>query len=313
MTRGEELRAWFAGALFDNVALKLVSLVCALGFFVFIRGAERTERRFDVVVERITPPEPATRVLVKEPPAVVSVTLSGSRTVLAALPHELGTLRLDLSSGVEKSVDLTAAMVPNVPPGVSVEQITPSRIVIGWDDLITREIPVQIPRTGEPEAGLTVRGSIVSEPETVRVSGPQSVVELVQVARAAAFDITGLQEGYHDRMLVLDPPPSGASFLAPSVRATVQIVREERVVPIKGVTVEVLGNPRATTRPPTITVRLRGAPEVVDAVVPASIVPRVELPSDVDFSRPGSRMVRVIVDVPGVTAEAEPAQVLAKW
>jgi hypothetical protein len=232
---------------------------------------------------------------------------------LESLPRDIGTVQLDLSTGQEEFVELAPSMIPNLAPGVTVAQIFPSRVEVRWDDVITRELPVQIARTGEPAQGFSVRGAITSIPPAVHVSGPRSVVDLLQVARCASFDVTGLEEGYHARSLALELPPSGVSYVEPSVSATVQIAREERVVPVKGVTVEVVGLPRATTRPEVVTVKLRGAPEVVDGIEPAALVPRVSLPEGVDASKPGSVLAKVVIDVPGVQASTEPAEVLVKW
>jgi hypothetical protein len=313
MNRAERAQNWLKEALFENLALKLVSLVCALGFFVFTRGAEQAERRVDLGVAVIAPPESANRVLVKEPPTEISVTLSGTRAQLDSLPRDLGTVQLDLSTGFESVVELTPSMIPNLVPGVAVAQIFPGRIEVRWDDVVTRELPVQIARTGEPAQGFSIRGAIMATPQAVHVSGPRSVVDLLQVARSAPFDVTGLEEGYHARSLALELPPNGVSYVEPSINATVQVAREERVVPVKGVSVEVVGAPRASTKPAVVTVKLRGVPEVVESIEPGSLVPRVMLPEGTDLSKPSSALCRVIIDVPSVEATVEPAEVLVKW
>ena len=99
MTESTGARSFLVGALTENLGLKLVSVVCALGFFVFIRGSERAERRFDIGVAQDLPPESAHRTLVKDPPSEISVTLSGPRTQIESLPRDLVTIVLDLTSG----------------------------------------------------------------------------------------------------------------------------------------------------------------------------------------------------------------------
>ena len=42
--------------LFENVGLKLISLLCALVFFVVILAAERAQHRFDVSCSGAVPP-----------------------------------------------------------------------------------------------------------------------------------------------------------------------------------------------------------------------------------------------------------------
>ncbi len=74
-----------------------------------------------------------------------------------------------------------------------------------------------------------------------------------------------------------------------------------------------MGAPKATTKPPTVAVKVRGAREVVISLQADAIVPRIELPSDVDLTKPGSRFLPVIVDVAGATVEVDPPRVLVKW
>lgn len=313
MTSPSPLREFFRQALFENVGLKLISLVCAIGFYAFIHGAERAQRTFPVPVVVLMPPDSANRQLIKAPPTEIAITLSGPKTQIDSLSgNDLGTVQLDLRTGHESSVAIKPTMF-NVPPNLSVEQIFPTQIDVRWDDVVTRRLPVQVARTGEPAAGLAVTGSVTTRPETVEARGPRAVIEVMQYARAAAFDVTGLAEGTHPRSLLLDPPPKQVSYDVDSVTATVEISREERMVPFKALKIEVVGAPRATTRPPTVNVKVRGTPDVVNSLQPESIVPRVELPQGTDLTKPGSMIVPVVIDVTGVQTEVDPPRVLVKW
>ena len=78
--------------------------------------------------------------------------------------------------------------------------------------------------------------------------------------------------------------------------------------------VEVIGVPRATTNPGTVTVAVTGTPEDVNAITPDMVVPRVEPKSaGDDISKPGSDNLPVLVDLPRVKAEVEPKSVVVKW
>ncbi len=298
---------------FENVGLKLISLLCAVGFYAFIHGAERAQRTFPVPVVSLMPPDSANRQLIKSPPTEIAITLSGPKSQIDALTgNDLGTVQLDLRTGHESSLAIKGTMF-NVPPGLAVEQIFPTQIDVRWDDVVSRKLPVQVARTGEPEAGLAVSGAVTPRPETVEARGPRAVIEVMQYARADAFDVTGLTEGTHPRSLHLDPPPKQVSYDVDSVTATVLIAREERMVPFKSLKIEVVGAPRATTRPPTVNVKLRGTPDVVNALQPEAIVPRVELPAGTDLTKPGSMLAPVVIDVAGAQTEIDPPRVLVKW
>jgi YbbR domain-containing protein len=306
-------KSFLYDALFENLSLKLLSLLCAIGFFVFIRGSERAELRFEVGVAHSDPPDSVRRILVKEPPTEISVTLRGPRAQLETLQRDLGTLTLDFSTGYESVVELKASMLPNLPPGVEVVQMFPSRIDVRWDDVISREIPVQLSVVGQPADGHMISGAVSSVPVNVTATGPRTVVDLLQTARAAAFDISGVTAGNEEQVLALDLPPQGVEYDVQSVRAFAHIVVEEKTVPFKAVRVEVVGAPAATTRPETVTVKVKGAGSAVSSIEADQIVPRVELPQDIDLKKHGSLMAKVLLSIQDVEVDVEPKEVLVKW
>ncbi|HSN97374.1 MAG TPA: CdaR family protein, partial [Candidatus Nanopelagicales bacterium] len=204
-------------AILENFGLKVLSLAFALGFYAFIHGAENAQRTFSVSVVSVMPKEDLNRQLMTQLPTEVAVTLSGSRTQLDDLrADDLGTLQLDLRSGRVPYIELDPSMF-HVPEGLVVEQIYPPRIDLRWDDVITRTIPVQVPRTGELAQGFEVKGTIAVDPASVKARGPQSIVEVMQYARTEAFDVTGLTEGAYRRTLALDRPPKLVSYDVDSV------------------------------------------------------------------------------------------------
>ena len=305
--------SFFRSLFFQNVGLKLISLVCAVGFYVFIHGGERPHRRFAVPVVTLMPPPEANRTVIRPPPTEIAVTLSGPKSQIDALSDkDLGTVQLDLSDGKDGAIPINSSMF-SIPPGLSVDEIFPPEIEVKWDELLTRKIPVQIELKGDPASGFLVQGGVTASPNSVEVKGPRAIVEVLKFVGGAKFDVSGLKEGTQTRLLPLDAPPAQVAFDVEQITATVQVVREERFVPFKAIPVEVVGAPRATTKPPTVAVKVRGSPEVVNSLQADAIVPRVELPPDVDLSKPGSRFLPVSVEVAGATAEVDPPKVLVKW
>ncbi|WP_437810903.1 CdaR family protein [Sorangium sp. So ce1078] len=307
------IREALRSALFDNLGLKLLSITFALCLYAFIHGAENAQRTLMLRVVSILPPESSNRQLMTQVPDAVAVTVRGPRTQLDDLRTEsLGTLRLDLRNGAVTHIDLESSMF-HVPAGLVVEQIYPSTIELRWDDVGVRAIPVHVPRTGDAAQGFLVKGMISVEPPTVNARGPRSVVDVMQLARTAPFDISGLTEGTYQRQLALERPPKLVTYDVDSVMATLEIGRElaTRTFDRK---VEVVGIPRATVSPAVVQVRITGTPEDVSAVNPDSIMARVEpKAAQLDLSQPGSDFLDVLVDVPRVTAEVNPAKVMVKW
>jgi len=308
------LREQIRVSLVENMGLKILSLCCAVALYAFTHGPATAQRTFSVSVLSIMPPDAARRQLITQLPTEVGITLIGPRAQLDELhSDDIGPLQLDLKSGQDK-IDLDEKMF-HIPPGVSVQQIFPPSIKVKWDDVITKAIPVQVPSTGEPPAGYAVRGVVTSDPIEVQARGPRSVVDVIQVARAAPFDITGLGQGVHTVKLPLDRPPSLVTYDVDQVTAAVDIRRQLVTKTFSRLKVEAIGLPRATTRPSTVTVVVTGTAEDVNAIAPDALVPRVEpRTAGDDLGKPGNDNLPVLVDVPrGITVQVDPAKVVVTW
>jgi hypothetical protein len=224
-------------------------------------------------------------------------------------------LRLNLKAGRDAKIDLEASMF-NIPDGTTVEQIVPSSLTVKWDEVIDKPLRIEVPRTGEPAPGCTVKGAVTTIPVEVVAHGPRSVVDVMQVARAAPFDVTGLGQGTHTMKLLLDRPTNSfVTYDAAQVTASVDIMRQLVTKTFSKLKVEVIGAARATTRPTTVTVVLTGTAEDVNAVTPEALVPRVEpKAAGDDVTKPGNDNLPVLLDAPkGVTVQIDPPKVIATW
>jgi YbbR domain-containing protein len=306
-------RVW--DAMVENIGLKLLSFAFALGLYAFIHGSQDAQRTLSVDVVAKPPPETAHRVLLTPLPGVVHVTVRGPRTLLDEMKaDDLGNFQLDLSSGKVDRIDFDPSVV-HVPPGVRAEQIEPPSISLRWEDEIIRELPVQASITGQPAAGFVVKGAPKVEPSTVRTMGPRSVVDVVQFARAEAFDVTGIaKEGTYDRSLSLDRPPARVDYETQTVNVKIEIAREEQVRPFTKVPVQLVGAARGVVSPAEVDVKVQGPPDVVAALRPEQVVATVDLhAAGVNTASPGSAKLPVVVELEGCKATAQPQVVVVRW
>ncbi|MBI4703141.1 MAG: YbbR-like domain-containing protein [Deltaproteobacteria bacterium] len=318
MTRKRGLKARLRALVLDNLWLKIVSVIFALGFYGFTHGAENIQRTVSVPVIAKMPPKSAKRRLMTQIPQAVRVTVGGSGPVLDRLKGEdLGEVQLNLMAAQDIPVEIESSML-TVPPGVVVERIEPSWLDLRWEDEITRRIPIQVPRSGEPEPGVEVKGTTRLDPPEVTATGPASELKVIQFARTEeSFDITGLREGEHRRTLALARPPGRAGevvYEPTTVVATVSIGRKLLTKEFAKLKVEVVGAPRAVAKPDVVNVRVTGAPADIEPLTSESVIPRVEPKiSGADLAQPGSMMLDVLVTAPDAEVEVRPPKVLVKW
>jgi hypothetical protein len=299
----------------ENLGLKTLSIACAIALYALQHGSEPAQRTFSVSLISIMPPESANRQLLTPLPTEIGLTLGGSRKQLDELhADDIGSARIDLRSARDTKVELDASMF-HVPAGVVVQQIIPSSIKVQWDDVITKPVPIQVSRTGELLTGFAVKGVVTAEPFQVQARGPRSVVDVIQFARAAPFDVSGLALGMHRIKLPLDKPPALVAYDLDHITASVQIERQLVSKALPKLRVEIIGPTRAVARPATVTVILAGTAEDVNSIVPEAIVPRVEpKAAGDDITRPGNDNLPVLLELPkGVTAEIDPPKVVVAW
>jgi YbbR domain-containing protein len=303
------------GAFTENLGLKAVSLAVALGLAAYSRGQlDRTQRTVAIGVVLRLPPERLHRELMTQMPANVDVTVVGTtRSIDRLVPSPI---ELDLRDGTTDSVTFERTMF-SLPPEVELKFVDPPSINLEWQDVVQRTIPIQAARTGQPAKGYEIKDVFDVDPKEITVKGPESLVEVLQFARLAAFDVSGLTDGVYRRRLSIDDPPPRVRYLgSKAATVTVVVVRRQTQVKFEHRPIEVVGIPYAHVVPATVDVSVNGPPETVVALRPEQIVPRVDLSTaglDLKTETHGSTTLKVQVDLDNAEAECQPPSVTVKW
>jgi hypothetical protein len=144
----------------------------------------------------------------------------------------------------------------------------------------------------------------------VRTHGPKSEIAVLQHVRADAFDVSGLTEGTYTRSLAVDRPTGHLTYGIRSVSVTTQIARELAEKTFTKIPVVVVGQAKGKTTPGDVDVRLTCPPDIVHALRPEQIIPRVEEPST---TATGSASHPVIVTVDKCEVHVTPDVVVVRW
>ena len=301
-----QLRSMFV----ENLNLKVLSFAFALLLYSLVHGSQEAQRSLLFSAVALTPPATSNRVLMTPIPAQIRVTLRGPRSSLDELhADDIGNVQLDLRDGTSTRVNIEPSMIP-VPPGLKIEQIDPPEIDLAWEDVIVRDVPVEVGVVGTPARGFVVKGAPQADPHFVRARGPKSEVLVVQRARADAFDVSGLTEGKYTRQLAIDRPQGRLTYDAPSVSASVEVGREVVERPFAKVPVAVIGRANAKAQPAEVDVRLACPPEVIRALRPEQILPRVQVASPTDH---GSDALPVQLAIDQCEVHVTPPSVIVRW
>jgi YbbR domain-containing protein len=252
------VRRWIHGALFDNLILKFLSMVLAVTVFLLIN----TEKHGDITVRAGLKYEyPADKVLTSEELQEVRVTIKGPwRRLKDFDERQLGELVLQLPQAPTGEVPLSAGLVQNLPPGLSVVSISPKSVRVAFDKRVEKLVEVVPITTGRPQHGY-VLAEIKAVPATIKVRGGERLLAAISTIRTSEVSLEGRTESF-DQLAEL-APAEGVS-VDPTLRVGVVVRIEEELVTRKSTgVVTVAGDgvdpAKWTVTPPQVEVSLTGA------------------------------------------------------
>jgi YbbR domain-containing protein len=259
-----------------NISLAILSVALALALWLFVTDAENpTERQtFNSAIE-------ITFVNVPEGLAVANASANTVRIDIEAPENELDALRVtDFTAeanlgGFAPGRVTVPVSVRTSAADVRIVRTTPEQIDVTLENLRTKDVPVQVALVGSPQEGFAAGDQSV-EPDTVTVSGPQSLVELVSYAEAEV-GLTGRRVDVTDERVTLRTRDArggeiGRVTVAPETASvSVDIVQQD-------FSLEFIVNP-ATTGSPAAGYNVTGisvSPPIVTVTGPLEVLQTID-------------------------------------
>ena len=294
----------------ENIGLKVVSLIAAIVLFSLVRGSEDAQRTVFSDVVAILPPVDSGKVLVSEVPDRVRLTLQGSRSILNSIRREDLEVQMDLTDTRLRYYYFDPAIF-DLPAGVQVVQMAPATVPLTWADRIERRVPVEPQFIGTPPPGLALEEPVSVEPRRVVLRGPQNEVDPLAAIETRPIDLRGIEAGEHVRTMRLERAPAHSSYVGePMIEVRFRIVRELDERTLEDLAVSAVGPARATLRPASVHVHLRGGAEALEGIAADQVVPFVDV-SDPELTGTVERPVQLRGLPPGVEVTSiEPSTVL---
>lgn len=178
-----------------NWQLKLVSVVLSVLLWSGLSGETTSEISLSVPLEfRGTPQQ---MVIMESSARAVTVQLRGRSRSIARASSGSVTSTIDLSGAAPGSTSLPVSagnMV--VPMGVEVLAIEPAEIKVVLDRLVARDLPVSPDIRNSLSSDFLVR-EVRTIPRTVEISGPESVVSLLESVSTRPIEIARPDEQSH--------------------------------------------------------------------------------------------------------------------
>ncbi len=187
------------GWLSNNAGLKVASLVLATCAWFFVKRITSDWRTIDGVPLEVKA-EPGVTVL-QTSAATVSVTVRGTREDVRQVSRQ------DLSAVVDLTRDdrrgpITVRLSPSSvrhSQHVQVTEVDPAEVTVKVDEMIGRDLPVQPQFGGELPPNLSVE-RVITQPETVKVKGPKTLLSGMNSIATLPIDVTGRRTSFRERV-----------------------------------------------------------------------------------------------------------------
>jgi len=174
-----------------NMGLRIISVALAIGLWVFVNaGQHESLKQFTVPI--VYRGLPAGFVIVNQHPELVTIQVSGPRTLLSLIDPNRIALRLDLAGvSIGQASFKIGPDAFAVPRQTSVQSILPSQIVLDIDHLATRNVPAHLTTSGKIAEGYRLAVTEIT-PATVTLRGPSKELARIDAVDTEPMDVRGL-------------------------------------------------------------------------------------------------------------------------
>lgn len=238
---------------------------------------------------------PADRVLVSGGLAQVKATVRGPSFVVNRLVSSVPSIRIKIPPQVEEHYTaVLSADELDIPTSIAVIRIEPETLALDFDKLVSKDVPVVLPRIGSVAEGMFVEQLTIS-PERVTVVGPSKEIASVSQVESLPIDLKGSRESRSERLSLRLPVPS--SRLTPAevaVKVLVSKIQEERLFSALPIEVRTTLTELYSISPREVAITIKGDRDLVRAASRESIIPYIRLESTI--IKPEE--VQVAVDLP---------------
>ncbi len=211
-----------------NWGLKLASFLFALVLWYFVVGVDKVDRTIPIPVEIVNLPE--NMIITNQFKKRIEIRVKGPLGLIRKLEKSNISHTIDLSDAAPGSrvIKNTAENLP-IPNGVRLQNVSPRNIILRIDELINKKIPVIIKTNDYPEPGYKVI-SINVTPNSIQVTGPQSLLENLNSFATETVELEGRTESFTVSKL-LDTPEQITELIGePVVDVHVDIKKKEEKI-----------------------------------------------------------------------------------
>jgi len=241
-----------------NWVMKLLSLLFALFLWYFVVGEDKVDMNVTIPVEIVNLPRDL--VISNQFKKQLEVTISGQRSLIQGLTEQHISRSIDLSKASPGTIVIQSQpdSIP-LPRGLSILRIQPPTLTLLLDRLIQKELDIKPILVGKVHKDYML-GSVVPDPPTLEISGPQAILGKQKILNTSPININGLNQS-SVKQIPLDLQPEIADLIGePIVAVRINILELKKEIKLSDIPVGFdLADGKETEtiyqfKPPTITI-----------------------------------------------------------
>ena len=176
----------------DDWLIKLFAVIITLSLWFGVTGLNKPiTTRLNAI--NLKPRVSSSLEIVNSPTKEVDLIVTGDKRKIDQINPENLIISLDLTdvTAGDQSIQLTPENINiQLPPGVKIEEIQPSKIALKLEPVIEREVPVVVETEGELPKGYEFSAPPTVNPARVSVRGPASFVNSLTSVSTERIDLT---------------------------------------------------------------------------------------------------------------------------
>ena len=191
--------------IFENLTLKILSIILAGFLWFFVSGKSKTELALIVPIEFTS--IPADMTIITKVPTSIHVRVKGTKTLLRPLTSKPPSLSINLSKAVtgKNIIQLIQESFNDLPLGVDVVNLDPDTLTIYLDRFVKVSLPIKIKTKGQPPKGFQVR-DIKITPLSAQCRASEEYLKNHDVIFSEPIDLTLLRESTKVNITLMTPP-----------------------------------------------------------------------------------------------------------
>lgn len=298
-----------------NIGFLIFSFIIALCLTYYVNSKSGTSST-TLIVPVVTSNLPTDKIVIAQSKSQVQVTIKGPSYLLNNVSRN--GINLDIKFPDNISTSYSTKIVPNdlhlpaghLPKGLEVLNIEPQELTFTLDNVVTKQVPVVVPRIGRVDDNYRLVGFKV-EPDVIELSGSEMELKDIKRVQTESVDLRNVTENIVQDVKLR----SVGSFVKPSsdtVKVQILVRELQGSKEYKSLNIEIRNeiNKAFDVDFKTVDVMVTGPKRIIDTLSLDKVKPYIKIDESVAEAKQAKLQVELPSDV--VLESVNPKNILLK-